>query len=576
MITRIPGVLVIAAVSACVPPPEPEVTDLAINVEASQITGPFTLAGGAFPLDQSEIGEIALHGAHAEDLLVLGQTVDQDYDMFVVNGPYDVRYRFGAGGAVVPTNETAEVISDRAIVGDAAIPVDVGAVAISATFTLNGGAFPASYYDNAIFYLEPVGSDALIRLGVTHLPNDPVMVVPGTYHVIYDHHQGTISPINRRARVQENVVLTANQQLRVDVVASSLRLSFTLNGAPFPNSEYDDANFYLRDSLTGAESLLKNSHEETPSVIAIDGTYDVIYRHETGSQVPINTAAVVVNDFALSSGGALAHDIIAVTIDASVTLNNGPFPVSEYDDANILLYDPQTNTDTELGNTHSPFSDLVLIPGTYDVLYSHETGDDVPQNVRGIVAADVAIANANLEINVAGIEVGADITLDGEAFPVSEYDDATFVLSGAQSDDAIVLGNSHDQDPSVMVLPGSYDLYYRHETGDEVPRNRNHRLLADQVLVSDTTLSTNIETRLVRLSATLNDAPFPAGPAGVLNTARIFARTGQDDDVLMVRTHGIPFTAMLITGDYELYYEHVTGSGVPRNPWAQVGQASID
>lgn len=47
MFTRIAKVLGIAGLAACVPPPEPAITELAINVEASQITGPFSLNNGA-------------------------------------------------------------------------------------------------------------------------------------------------------------------------------------------------------------------------------------------------------------------------------------------------------------------------------------------------------------------------------------------------------------------------------------------------------------------------------------------------------------------------------------------------
>jgi len=583
MFTRLAGVSVFATVSACLPPPTPpdpiEVTDIAVDVEASHIDGAFTLAGGGFPAGPDEYGDVELRGAHAEDSLMLGQTSDQHYDAFVVNGSYDFRYRFGLGGAVVPANQIANIINNRAIAGNAAIPIDVGAVAISATFTLNGAPFPGSPYERAKFYLEAVGGGSLIPLGESHIASPPARVVPGTYHVLYAHQTGTLVPINRRSRVLQNVVLDTSQQLQVNVVASPLRVSFTLNGSPFPNSEYDDATFHLRDELTRMETEVLNSHDDPTSVFAIDGTYDVIYRHETAGQAinvsPINAAAVLIDNFLLNNGGAIAHDVKAVTIDASVTLNDGPFQDSEYEDGNILLYDPRTNTDTELGNTHDPFTDLVLIPGTYDVLFSHETGAQVPQNHRGIVAKDEAITNANLNVNVVGVQVGADITLNGSPFPNSEYEDANFFLSDLLGSEDILLGNSHDldDDVSVMVLPGTYDLYYRHETGDAVPANGNHRILASQVLTTSTTLSANLETRRVRLAATLNDAPFPVDPS---SSASIFARTREGDDVLMLETHGVQHTPLLIRGDYELYYMHTTGLDVPRNPWTKVDEVAVN
>jgi hypothetical protein len=450
VVTRLVGLLSIAALAACDPetkieyvqvpgppgpgdvpeaPPPEQITDLALNVDASQVTGAITLKGGAFPIDQFERGKIRLYGAHAQDFFDLAGTNAQSYGVLVVNGTYDFRYLFEKGGVVVPTNGFAEIIGDRAIGSDGAIPVDVGAVVVTPTFTLNGGAFPASNYDGAKFYLKPVGGTERILLGESQLANGPVRVVPGSYDVIYDYKFGDVSPISKGARVMANVALSQDGPLAVDVVSSSLRLTFKHNGNAFPLSQYDDANFYLRDKVSGEESWLMNSHAPVSSVNAIDATYDVIYRHETGDQVPINRAAVIVENFVLAAGGALAHDIVSVTINANVTLNGAAFPVSQYDDGNILLHVSKTNTDTELGNTHSPFTALVLIPGTYDVLYSHETGDDVPQNVRGKVAEGVVVSNAPLNVNVVGVQIDTNVTLNGAAFPASQYDDAKIKLS---------------------------------------------------------------------------------------------------------------------------------------------------
>jgi hypothetical protein len=70
-----------------------------------------------------------------------------------------------------------------------------------------------------------------------------------------------------------------------------------------------------------------------------------------------------------------------------------------------------------------------------------------------------------------------------------------------------------------------------------------------------------------------NHAPFPNAPA---SSAEIFARTNEGDDVLMLQTHGVEHTPLLIRGDYELYDKHTTGLDVPRNPWTKVGDVAVD
>lgn len=548
-----------------------EFTELFVDVPSSRITGAFTLGGADFQVAQDQTGEVWLRGAGADEVS-LGLTLDQQYDARVVDQTYDVVYSW-LDGDEVPANTAATVLAGEVVAGDRDLPVDVGAAAVTATFTLEGAAFPVSAYDYANFYLQPVGTDELILLGPSHAGSGSALVVPGHYHVVYDYVQGSTCPINRQARLMEDLEVTGAQRLVLDVAAHSVRLTFTHNGSPFPLSQYDDATLHLRDQVTGAESFLMNTHAPVASALMLPGRYDVVYRHETGEEVPLNTAAIVTHDFAVSGDAALEQDIVSVSVDATVTLNGQPFEVSEYQDANLSIHDPMTGADTELGNTHYPFVDLVLIPGTYDVLYSHETGDAVPQNVRGLVAAGVTFDGAPLAIDVPGVVVEVDPTLDGAPFQVSQYDDANLYLVGEPSAEDILVGNTHDGHLSVLVLPGTYDLHYRHETGYDVPQNPNYKLISGLAVASDTALAPDIVSRQARLWATLDGAPFPDPSTG---SARIFARSAPGDAVMLHETGVAPTPQRLIAGSYELVYEYTSGVDVPRNTRAVVGAANID
>ena len=551
------------------------ITQFGLDVQAGIVSGDLTLNGGNFPANGQESGELWAQGPLPEDRFLLGSTVNSQYSAMLVHGTYDFLYRFKAGGAQVPLNDSAVIHTGLAVAGDAVQDLNVPKVTVGSTLTLNGAPFPASIFDSAWFYLQPVGTSQLILLAKSHLAPGTVRVVPGQYHVLYDYFTGDAVPVNKLRRVLSDVAISSNTTLVINVVASSLRVGVTLNGSPFPLSEYEDANIALRDGVTGSISPLFNTKEPLASVLVIDGTYDLLYLHETGSEtVPVNVRALLIDDLSTVGGAAVLHDIVTVTVDLDVTHNGNPFPLSEYDDGNLYLYDPDTQTDTLLGNSHDALDQIILIPGTYDVYYSHETGADVPQNVRGLIAAGVAVAGPTLDLDVTSHLVTVNVTRNGAAFPVSEYDDANLFLVGSPSATDILVGNTHDGELAVRVMTGTYDLYYRHETGETVPQTDNYRILAGQAINADADLAANLVTRKARLSATLNGAPFPQNQNG-LNAGRLYAASGPGERVLMLRTHEPPGNVELIVGDYEFFYEYADGPDVPRNAWVKVGEGTL-
>jgi len=404
-----------------VPPPEPDATNVSLNIVASQIDGALTSNGGAFPANIYEDGNIFFKGTSIGDEFNVGTTPFQSYDSFLVNDDYDALYRVDSPGSLIPLNQNATILADQTVDSYATIDLNITSVEVTPVFTLNGGNFPASQYDHGLFYLQPVNSNELIFIGDSNVVNQPVRVVPGDYHVVYDYVQGTASPINKNARVRETVTLDSDQVLNVDVSVGDFRATFSLNGNDFPISQYDHAEFYLKDRVTGGESFIMKSYEPFVTVPVIDGSYDIIYKVKQANTIPINSSKVILSELSLSGGGAITHDLVSITIDANVTLNGQPFQVSEYQDGIIELFDAATGSYTELGNTHNSFSNILIIPGAYDITYSHESGDAVPQNMHGVILSNQIIdADGDLNIDVVGVLVTTDITFNTIAFPQSQ------------------------------------------------------------------------------------------------------------------------------------------------------------
>jgi len=553
------------------PPPPPQSTPLVIDVAASQLDGDFLLAGGAFANSVYQSGDLFLRDQGTGTLVELGNTYDHAYQVIVVNGMYDSVYQHFTGGDV-PANKDGVIAPDLAVNVPSTVDIDVPVASVRPLFLLDSAPFPASVYNHASFWLQPVDTDELIFLGDSHVPNDIVNVMPGNYHVIYSHQQGDQVPANQNARVMSDVAISGSAALNIDVSSADARTTFTLDGGAFPQSQYTAAKFYLTDG-TGNEVFLGNSFDAPASISVIAGTYAIEYRHQQGDTIPINKATVVRQGLDCNSGCLASADVQSATLDVNATLNGQTFPVSEYQDGILELYDATSDSYSLLGNTHSSFAGLVVIPGTYDIVYSHETGDAVPQNIRGTVSAGYVIAgNQQLDLDVTGHLVTGSITLNTAAFPVSQYNTADFLLRGPSSAEDIFLFASHAQDEPAMVLPGNYDLIYACHNCIEIPFNSYATIVSGFDVNADAVVSTNLSSARMEVSATLNGAPFDPS---IYQSGLIWGGIGNDDAVELTRTNVSTPDIILLTGDYNFYYQHKNGDQVPANTWVLVDQQTI-
>ena len=553
------------------PPPPPVSTPLTIDVQASQLDGNFLLGGAAFPGSVYQSADIYLRDQATLTLVELGRSNDQSYQAMVVNGTYDSVYQHFTGGDV-PVNKDDVVNVDLPVNAPSTMDIDVPSATVRTVFLLDGNPFPASVYNHASFYLQPVNTEELIFLGDSHVTNDVVNVMPGDYHVIYRHQQGDQVPANQRARVMSNVSISGNAALNVDVASADARTAFSLDGAPFPQSQYMAAHFYLVDD-TGDEVFVGNSFDSGASVSVVAGAYDIEYRHQQGDTIPVNKAAIARQGLDCSGGCVASADVQSATLDINATLNGQPFPASEFQDGILELFDADTGSYTLLGNTHNAFAGLVVMQGTYDVVYSHENGDAVPQNIRGVVTSGYVIGgDQQLDLDVTGHMLTGSVTLNTAAFPISQYNTADFLLRGPNSTEDIFLFASHAQDEPAMVMPGTYDVIYACHNCIDIPFNSYAPVIAGYDVNADGVLSTNLTSARVEASATLNGSAFNAS---IYQSGVIWGGIGSDDQVELTRTNVSTPDIILLSGDYNFYYQHANGDQVPVNEWALVDQQTV-
>jgi hypothetical protein len=442
--------------------------------------------------------------------------------------------------------------------------IELPVVHFDGQYLLQGGSPPKSEYDDANIWLENASTGDRVRIGNTHDESFAVRVTPGIYDIVYESETpGDLLPHNARVRLRK-IALFESQTQNIDIPVTRVAGQILLNGELPPALEYDDANILFRELQTGVEIPVGNTHDGSYAIALVPGYYDVIYRVETpGPVTPHNDGAVLGNAALFAELEPYLIDIPSVPLSGAFTLSGAPPPESEYDDANVGLESILAGT-VLLGNTHDLGYELNVIPGEYQILYMHETGPNVPQNQRARFAAVEVIEGGNTPIDIPQVMLSGALTINGEMPPVSEFDDAVVHLQGAHNDDLVSLGNTHDGGYQVNVIPGVYDVYYSQETaGGTVPENKRARVQTDVLVDGDGVLDIDVEAVAISGLFTLGGEP---PPTSVYEDGSIYLRNmATDDAVLLGNTHSGGYSAIVVPGDYELFYVQEVGGSVPSN-----------
>lgn len=359
----------------------------------------------------------------------------------------------------------------------------------------------------------------------------------------------------------------------IDVPSVRIQGAFRLNGQSFPASFLHGANFFLRNADTGDEVYLGLSNNDTFDRRVVPGKYDVIYEHKIGTDVPLNSEALL-QQIDLAADQVLNIDVPAVRMTGAFRLDGAVPPASAGETGRILARDERNGAQTELGKLHDQTYGALLIPGAYDVLYSYVGGSVVPVNGLGLLQSGVNIAAAGvLHINVPTVEVSGSFFFDGLTAPDSPGESGSVYLVDPATQGEGFIGVTRGGSYLVNVIPGEYDVVFRSSgTGAVAPANSNARFQRGVTFLQDTTFDVNIPT--VRISGGFQVNGQPA-PNNVGESALIWLRAGTDR-CRLGRTDGGDYEIRIIPGDYDILFESVgSGAVMPANTNTAIGSRSI-
>jgi hypothetical protein len=556
--------------------PQPQVVE--IHIASTSAAPDAQLDGGTFPdspLEQALVTLVDAQGVPTP----LGSTDALPSSWTLAAGTYDVHYGYAAGQQV-PRNLDARLATGLALAGASTIPIHVSAISIRPSFTLDGRAFPTGIGEVASFSLRRSGApDDVVWLGTSENPILPVKVIPGTYDVVYHFESGgVVVPINQEKVILPDVTLDADGELPIDVPTLTFTSDFTLNGSPFPQNVYEQADFWLFDQATASRTLLGHTRDaSSASHTLIPGTYDILYaRVAGGAIVPRNPDAVVLRDVDVTYGDnqVAAVDVPAFFVTPVFTLDGAAFPADVYEQGDFFLVGSDRPTDEfKLGDSTASGSPVNLIPGTYDVYWRRTLGGAVvPRNGNKRVLDHAAIlAAGDLPVDVPTIDVQPSLTLNGQPFPDDPYEHGNMSLRGPGGDE-IPLGSTTNLAASAKIIPGVYDVVYTRQLGGAVvPRNDGRVVMTGVDLSSGGPLAIDVQAQLVQFAFFLDGLSFPHDGTREWTISLRDPGTGVEN----VIGPGASPAWWFIEGDYDVVYRYENGAGIPQNPQTVVGHVTI-
>ncbi len=447
---------------------------LDFNVPAVRVSLSFLLNGVTFPGSPDQIADFLMRHRDSGREVNIGTSQQAGNAIYVVPGVYDVIYAHRSG-TLIPAN-TRTVILEKILIDQAmSLDVDVPMVFRTFTYMLNGVPFPNSGFDYGQILLEDVSTKASFFVGRTHTPA-LLRVIPGTYRVIYSYRQTDgLAPRNPWAVIDEELVVASGGStgIQVEVTAHTVDPVFLMDGLTFPGNGLANGRIRFRAG-DGTFAPVGRTHLVPESLVMVEGSYDFYYELlQSDPAVPSNPLTRFATGIVVDQGGPLSLNVETAVLDLNVQLDGEAFPASGLNYGRILLVDPETGAERDLGRSYEgPFLERFIL-GEYDVVYAYRQSaqDLTPRNQRHVVARGLQFDGpTSTLIDIRTELVAPRFSLDGVEFPDVESDHGRFFLRDEDGDE-VPLGDSHVEAPDVRVIEGAYQADYEWQSGLDVPAN---------------------------------------------------------------------------------------------------------
>jgi hypothetical protein len=275
---------------------------------------------------------------------------------------------------------------------------------------------------------------------------------------------------------------------------------------------------------------------------------------QTSDPLPIDVPMVQIQGSFLVNGGSpssLTSESARLRLDGMLGLGSG-FPIGR--------------------SYEQSYGPLNVIPADYQAGYGFDSSlfGTLPENdVIPIGPFTFLDGSAPFDVDVPAVFVTFDVTLNGSAFPTAHSSDSELLLRAVENGDEFPIGSTLALPTGLWIVPGTYDLIYRHLSGPDHPANPHATIATGLDLSTSQTVSLDVEAYPHQHHVTRNGTSFPASPTEYGNIA--LESADGSDRVELGGTLAPLSQVYVLGGTYVLVYEFMSGgTTVPVNERAIV------
>jgi len=351
-----------------------------------------------------------------------------------------------------------------------------------------------------------------------------------------------------------------------DIDVPSVSLSGTIQLLDTPPGNYGTVSLSNGSDVVTLGTTASNSY----SVRVVPGTYDLVFNgtsngrqpFKTGVTVPSSGPAVLDIEIPRASlmapGPSTGPDPASVMLSGKLTFD-GQVPNVVLQGLVLTVRKLGTDNWLDFSRTTSSGYSGLIVPGSYDIAALETGGEPILPgwSYSHILATGVVVPNTNpaqVDIDVRTAPLSGAFTVDGAVPPP----DCNGELSSAK-----VGGLTFALDAagafSGRVLPETYDVVYRgswSSVESNCPKNTRSTVKRGLVVPTQGLTLPKIDIPTVMLTGKLT-----LGGAALSNSddeGTLFLRTDEGDEVTLGKLSAGSFSARVIAGTYDVYFDVTT------------------
>jgi hypothetical protein len=542
------------------------------DLRAALVSGKVTVNGVAISDPASQgVGNLVLFTG--TDSALLTTTSSSSYSTLILPGTYDVYFVLYAAGSAMPINQFVK-LEGGIVVGTEplTLDIDVPVVTVSGAVTVNGSvpADVASTGPGSIFFESE--TSRVTTLSTTASSQYSARVVPGSYDLAYSYPDGSPEPSGTGTQFRHGIAVGSSPVVDIDIPLTPVSVSVTMNGLA-RTAASTAGTLVLIDAKGGYATLSANSSTSPYSAQVVPGSYDLYW---SAPDEPPTDKMLPRNPFAKLKGGivvgsvplAFNVDIAVTTISGAITINGSPIQKLG-SNLGTLRLQGATGTDPYFRVDAGSYA-LSLVAGTYDLFYDQGVNGNAPRNSYSMLQSGIVLGSSplSLDIDIPATLVSGSVTINGKTISAIKQPDFSLWLRSATST-ATLLEYPTKDTYSALVIPGTYDLYYRNtvEGRPDIPDNVNAKIQSG-IVVGSTPLTLDIDIHFSRFAGTttVNGLLLPdqGRIAGSLSLKNV------DGDAAIVRLYGSNYSSRLLPGVYDTYF-YGSGPSQPANVSTYLG-----